>query len=103
MLVFTKIEKTMVVSISGKDVFYRWTSPEMKFIMSPRYTASILHNFQSKAMLDFEDNNTKQSVYRCEINPLHYKGDEWVVDYYLSNKTTSECTDDVSDCDSGPC
>lgn len=41
---------------------------------------TIKHNSEKKAMIDFEDRMTGEFVYRCEINPLSYTGNDWVVD-----------------------
>jgi hypothetical protein len=49
-------------------------------INSGNYLIRIIHNFEKKAMIDFEDRITEECAYRCEITPVSYKGNEWVVD-----------------------
>lgn len=60
---------------------YRWFPPEMNFINKDLYVASILHNSENMAMLDFTIvGSPTWSAYRMEINPLEYTGDSWVAD-----------------------
>ena len=81
-LLFTEIEGTMVVLISGKDVCYKWSFPKKELINDNMYFAEILHNREHKAMLNFIDLESRQIVYRCEINPLDDNGtEEWIVDH----------------------
>ena len=81
MLVFTKIEDTMVVSPSGQYKFYKWVNPAPEYMNNAKYIGSIIHNFQHKAMLNFILTETGEDVYRCEINPLSCLDDDmWVMD-----------------------
>jgi len=64
---------TKKYKISGSNV--------RNFICDSRIDVSIIHNFERKAMLDFIDAVTGESVGRIEINPFqYYDVEDWVVD-----------------------
>jgi len=52
-----------------------------KYVEDAKYDGSILHNFENKAMLDFVDSRSGESVFRICINPEDSSYDEeWVID-----------------------
>ena len=51
-----------------------------KYVEDAKYDGSIVHNFEHKAMLDFVDSRSGESVFRICVNPEDRYDEEWVVD-----------------------
>ena len=84
LLVYTAVEDIMIVSISNEDIFYDWKFYDKKFMNTNKYIGSIIHNSENRAMLNFIEIKTGLDMYRTEINPLGYEGDDdWTVDYQI--------------------
>ena len=86
MIEFTKtkywFKKNFIIVANGSSR-YKWILHGQDFdklVNSGNNIATIFHNRNKMAMLDFEDRITGEIVYRCEINPLSSTSDDWVVD-----------------------
>jgi hypothetical protein len=86
MLEFTKtkhvLARNFIIVKNGNNT-YKWYgkgSNIEELINSGNYIATIVHNSENKAMLDFEDRITGESVYRCEVNPATSTSKDWIVD-----------------------
>ena len=80
MIEFIKTNNDSVIIKNGNKT-YKWHGKGAnELINSKIYTATIIHNIENKAMIDFEDILTGESVYRSEINPAASQSEEWVVD-----------------------
>jgi len=85
MIEFTKtkywFKKNFIIIKNGKNL-YKWpVDIDLNaLVYSGDNMITIKHNSYKMAMIDFEDRMTGEFVYRCEINPLSYTGNDWVVD-----------------------
>jgi hypothetical protein len=71
------------IIIKDGNKSYKWNGKGdniEELMNSSNYIASIVHNIEEKAMIDFEYKITGESVYRCEINPASSNSEDWVVD-----------------------
>jgi hypothetical protein len=80
MIEFIKTNNDSVIIKNGNKT-YKWHGKGAdKLINSELYTATIIHNIENRAMIDFEDILTGESMYRSEINPAASQSEEWVAD-----------------------